>query len=264
MLQLIATIGLVYAGFCLLLFLAQEKLIFPAAAAGRGQPLPVASQVASEWLPLDDGSRVRVAFAPCAGASDWLLFFCGNGEDLRSGVLRAASLRGYGLNVVVPEYPGYGESEGAPGQAAIERMALAAARMVRARAGQGRVLVGGSSLGSFAAMRVAAEGLAARVLLVAPFTSVRAVAAQSFPWFPVAWLLRHPMDNLALAARVAVPALVVHGDRDQVIPLRYGEGLAKALGARLIVAHGCGHNDVPLEGSGPLGADLRAFLHGGD
>jgi pimeloyl-ACP methyl ester carboxylesterase len=42
-------------------------------------------------------------------------------------------------------------------------------------------------------------------------------------------------------ARVVQPALVVHGDRDRISPLRSGAALARATGGELVVLEGAGH-----------------------
>jgi len=61
---------------------------------------------------------------------------------------------------------------------------------------------------------------------------------------PTRWLVRDRFDSLDRAPAVAVPALVMHGRRDDVIPFVLGERLAAALpGARLLPLEG-GHNDV--------------------
>ena len=254
----------VYAALAMTLYLAQDRMLFPALGAGRGKPLPALDKVQNEWLALDDGTRVRMALATRDDAVGWMVFFCGNGQDLRAGVSWASAWRAYAMNVVVPEYPGYGDSEGQPSAESIERMARAAVAFARVRATRDRlpVVVAGASLGSYPAVCLAASGLADRLLLVAPFSSVLDVASARFWFLPVRQLLHHPFDNVVRAADVKVPALVLHGDVDDVIPTRFGERLAQALRARFVPAPGCGHNDLPIDVGGPFGADLRKFLHG--
>jgi fermentation-respiration switch protein FrsA (DUF1100 family) len=89
-----------------------------------------------------------------------------------------------------------------------------------------------------------------------------AAAHLRFWWLPVGWFLRHRFDNLALAPAVRCPVLVVHGDHDTIVPLQLGTELAAAFGgpSELLVAVGCGHNDLPLDRDGPFGTRLQAFL----
>lgn len=263
-LRLLLLCVLLYVALCTVLYLMQDRLLFPAAGVGKGRELPLVPGVRLDWLKLDDSVSVRVAVAEHARPRAWMVFFCGNGEDLRSGMYRAELWRAYGNSAVVAEYPGYGDSGGAPTEESLQRVARAAAELARAGAARDGVplLVAGASLGSYPAVQLAADGIGEKLLLLAPFTSARDVAVSRYWFLPVRWLMRHPLDNLARAAEVGVPVLVVHGDLDGVVPVESGQALATALRARFVLAPGCGHNDLPLEPHGPFGAELRRFMHG--
>lgn len=262
--RLLLMIGLGYLALCALVFFVQDFILFPARGVGKGVALPDVPGVRVDWIVRADGGRSRVAVTHAAAPTAVMVWFCGNGEDLRSGVMWARVWREYGLSAVVAEYPGYGDSEGEPGDATVRATADAAAALATTMATTAGVpvIAGGASLGSFGAVHVAASGHAARLLLLAPFTSVRDVAAARFWFLPVGLLLRHPFDNLARAVEVSVPTLVVHGDQDAVIAPRFGERLATALHARHVVATGCGHNDLPVGRSGRFGDLLHGFFAG--
>ncbi len=254
-----------YATFVVALYVLQDRLLFPGADRGRGMPLPAVQGVSVDALQLRDGRRFRIALGePAGGARGVLLFFIGNGEDLRSGVGWAAELCAYGVATVVVEYPGYGDSDGEPSFVAIMAAAEVAADFAAVRAAERGVplLVGGSSLGAFPAVHVAARGRGERLLLLSPPTRVADLGSQRFPWLPVRLLLRHPFDSLAEASAVRCPALVLHGDRDSVVPLAMGQAVAQALRAELVVCAGAGHTGAPLAADGPFAARVRAFLVG--
>jgi pimeloyl-ACP methyl ester carboxylesterase len=61
-------------------------------------------------------------------------------------------------------------------------------------------------------------------------------------------LVLDPFDNLAVVEATEIPILVLHGERDDVIPIHHGEELARAAGTELIRMP-CGHNDCarPIE-----------------
>jgi uncharacterized protein len=64
---------------------------------------------------------------------------------------------------------------------------------------------------------------------------------------PVRLLMTERFDSLAKAPHVAVPALLLHGTDDGVVPYAMGMKLATALPhARLITARGGHHNDLFL------------------
>lgn len=262
--RLLLLIAVGYLALCTLVFFVQDAILFPARGVGRGAALADVPGVQVEWIVRADGGRSRAAVTEAPTPTAVMVWFCGNGEDLRSGVMWARVWREYGLSAVVAEYPGYGDSEGEPSEASVRATADAAVARAAAMATSAGVplIAGGASLGSFGAVHVAASGRAARLLLLAPFTSVRDVAAARFWFLPVGLLLRHPFDNLARAREVTVPTLVLHGDQDAVIAAGFGERLATALRARYVVAGGCGHNDLPVGRSGRFGDLLHGFFAG--
>ena len=76
--------------------------------------------------------------------------------------------------------------------------------------------------------------------------------------------LRHQFDNLAVAARVKCPVLVVHGDRDAIVPAELGRQLCEAFAGprEFVVVPGAGHNNLSIGVDGPHGARIGAFLRG--
>jgi pimeloyl-ACP methyl ester carboxylesterase len=254
-----------YVVLVLVLALCQDTLVFP--GAGRGvRELPADLHgVEQGRLVRPDGGEFRIAIAASVGpARAVAVYFVGNGEDLQSAAYGAAMLAQYGLVVIGVEHPGYGSSQGPPSVATLLGSAEVAAQFGRSKAQQlGVPLVAiGSSLGTFCAVHLASRQLVDRMLLRAPPTSMLAAAQRQFWWLPVRLLLRHRFDNLAVAPQVRCPVLVLHGDRDHVVPLDLGQQLCAAFAGekQLIVAHGCDHNDLPLERSGPYGQQIAAFL----
>jgi pimeloyl-ACP methyl ester carboxylesterase len=261
---------LAYAALVVLMYLFQDLLLFPGSRLWRG-PVPRPPGVSVERLPLqrdgEAGVEVRVAIAPPPrGSGDVVLCFLGNGEDLRSGVEWCLVWRQYGLGAVVVEYPGYGESGGRPGVASFH--AAGAAGFARAKAladeAGGRLFAFGNSIGSFVAVRVAAEqpDAFAGVVLRAPPGDLPAVSQALYPFVPAGLLLRHRFDAFPDAARVRVPVLVLHGDADRTVPLRFGRRLCDAFAGpkKLVVAEGYGHNDLPVEVGGPFADELAEFF----
>ena len=83
----------------------------------------------------------------------------------------------------------------------------------------------GHSLGSGVAVALAAAHPVGKIILAAPFTSTADVAASLFPFVPVRWLMLDQFRSDERIAQVTVPLLVLHGERDAVVPIRFGERL---------------------------------------
>jgi uncharacterized protein len=62
-------------------------------------------------------------------------------------------------------------------------------------------------------------------VLDSPYSSIADVAAAAYWFVPVRALLRDPFHNDLLIGSVTAPTLIVHGTKDLVVPIRFGEKL---------------------------------------
>jgi uncharacterized protein len=264
MLLFLSLLLLAYVAIVVLLWWQQDLMVFPGAGRGdRGVPAQRPEAVVT-WIGPEE-RRTRLATVRHAAPRAVVLYFGGNGEDLYSGVQQLAQLLPYGVDGLAAEYPGYGGSPGRPSVEALLGTAEAALAAAQAHAQERQLplVVVGSSLGTFAAVHAATRGGLARLLLRAPPSRLVASAQRSYPWLPVGWLLRHRFDSVAKAAAVQCPVLIVHGDRDDVVPADLGQELASALSqARFVLVPGHGHNDLDLGPGGPVASVVGAFVLG--
>jgi len=74
------------------------------------------------------------------------------------------------------------------------------------------------------------------------------VAAQTYWFLPgIHYLVRDPLDSLSKIAAIHSPILIIHGDRDDLIPISHGKKLAAAATSRtqFITVPNAGHVDIP-------------------
>src|SRR5262249_3035108 len=127
-----------------------------------------------------------------------------------------------------------------------------------------RVVSYGHSLGSAPAIHLAATVVLRALVVESGFESGQAMANTADPLeFPVRWLLRRPLDNLAAMRKVSAPVLVLHGTADRQIPVEQGRALyAAAAGQKqLSIIEGAGHDNVPSTMGTAYGTLLRTFLN---
>ena len=169
-----------------------------------------------------------------------------------------------GVDVVLVDYRGYGRSEGSPDEAGVYLDGLAVYDAVAARSVPADdVVLFGRSLGGAVAIETALRRPAGALALESVFRSVRAMVREHY-WFVPGAVIRTRMDNESKIGRVDVPTLVLHGDRDAIVPLAHGRRLFElaARPAGFHVIEGAGHNDTWRVGGEPYADAWSAFLSG--
>ncbi len=178
------------------------------------------------------------------------LYLHGNGENLgmlwKGGILE--ELAGLEVNLLVPDYPGYGRSTGTPSRTSLTAMGRVALKyMETVRPDSPRVLLG-HSLGAAVALQIASGEQAnlAGMILISPFTTLRDVARLHFSRCLAGPAPLENYDSRSIAREIKIPVLVLHGARDRLIPPEQGLDLARNLAgpAEYIAYANAGHNDI--------------------
>jgi fermentation-respiration switch protein FrsA (DUF1100 family) len=227
------TIGSALAIYAVLvggLYVFQRQLLyFPDRTRPTLGPLAVLG-VQEVKLQTADGLSLLSWYLPPRNSHPVIAYFHGNGGHIgyRTGRLRQFAEHGYG--VLMLEYRGYGGNPGTPTEIGLYADAAAALNFLDQQGIRpGRVVLYGESLGSGVAVRLAAQRDIAALILEAPFTSVAEVAQHHYSFFvPAAMLVRDRFDSRSLIGEVKVPILVLHGERDRIVPMRFGRALFDA------------------------------------
>jgi fermentation-respiration switch protein FrsA (DUF1100 family) len=219
-------IAVAYCGGIAVLFFKQREMLFPIPPVGRTAPDAAGLPEAEEHvLTTADGEKVIVWHVPAKPGHAVVLFFHGNGDFLAGRVSRFKAITSDGTGLVALSFRGYAGSTGSPSEQGLLRDAEAAYAFTTARYAADRIVVWGFSLGTGVAVAVASEHPIGRLILEAPYTSTVDVAASLFPIVPVRLLMRDPFHSDQRIAQVKVPLLVMHGENDPAIPIRFGERL---------------------------------------
>jgi hypothetical protein len=195
----------------------------------------------------EDGRRLHGWFIADSTAPHRpaVLVFHGNAGNVSTRVEKARLLAARGFDVLLFDYRGYGESEGAPDERGLYRDGLAAARWLEARGvPASRTVYYGESLGCAVALETALARPPRALVLDSAFTSAPAMARLIFPRVPLHRLIRSRYDNLSKILRLKVPLLVVHSPEDEMIPFSMGERLYDAApGRKRLLRTGGTHNE---------------------
>jgi fermentation-respiration switch protein FrsA (DUF1100 family) len=217
-------------------------------------------------LTAEDGVKLDAVFLPAKDPRVTILLAHGNAGNLSHRLDRTIFLQSeLGASVLLFDYRGYGRSEGAPDEDGTYRDARAAYRWLVEERGvrPDRLVLFGESLGSAVALDLALAHPCRALVLESPFTSVPDMAAVVLPFLPRAFV-RTQYDNLGKIARLRVPLLVLHGERDEVVPFAQGRRLFEAAPEpkRFYAIAGAGHNDTYIVGGAAYWHAVSEFLAG--
>ena len=222
-LLIFAVVG--YGSLLALMYVFQRRLMyFPDAA--RVAPLQAGLPRAEEvTLESSDGEKLIAWHVPPHGDKPLVLYFQGNAEGLPARVGRFTWLTADGTGLLALNYRGYGGSTGTPTEQGLIRDAEAAYAFARARTPAKRIVLFGESLGTGVAVALASDHDIGALILDAPFTSAADVGAAVYPFVPVRWAMKDTFRSDERIGRVTAPLLVLHGEMDRVVPIRFGEAL---------------------------------------
>jgi uncharacterized protein len=212
------------------------------------------------WLETGDGVKLHGWMVERKELPWVTLFLHGNAGNVTHRATHIETIVAAGSSILVPDYRGFGKSEGAPSESGLYADALAGYEYLLAQGFQAsQIVVHGESLGTVAAVHLAAHRPCAGVVLEAPLTSARDIAGRVLPLLGP-WLI-WGYDSTRLIHQVRAPILILHGDRDEIIPFDMGQALYEAAPSpkRFQKLAGAGHNDI-LHSAGAEYTDaLRSF-----
>ncbi len=197
-------------------------------------------------------SRLRLFAGP--PEAPVLLFFHGNGETARDYDPMAARFAALGVRLWIGEYRGYGPATGRPSLDTFLPDAVAtlaeARRLQTEQGASGPLVVMGRSLGSAPAIEIAhaCPDQVAGLIIESGFARI----------VPLLELIGVPARRLGVTeeigprnhakmAEISMPSLILHAERDEIIPFEDAELLFEACrdpGKVLFRVPGAGHNDI--------------------
>jgi hypothetical protein len=248
LLKLAGGLAALYLAVALLITLLQDRLLFPRWALGSGE---VSLPADAERLSIDIPGvgplvgNLLPADRPRPAGAARILGFGGNAWDADDLLLHLHSLFP-DRDIATFHYRGYGPSGGRPSADAILADAERIYDRLIADPGGGRTVVVGLSLGAGPAAHLASHRPVDGAILVTPFDSIEALAADLYPWLPTRLLLRHRMDVAGAIARSSAPVAIITAEGDEIVPARRTEALRRSASDLVLdrVIPGVGHNDI--------------------
>ena len=237
-------------------FTLQRYFFFPAYLAAEKGGIASRPGWVQQWdFTIAEGS-VHAWYAPgiktgefyeslASRASPSVIFAHGNGEQMEQQLSIMRKYREAGVNILVIEYRGYGDSDGSPSEANILYDLKAAYKRLldQPMVDSSQVFFHGRSMGTGVMCSFTGQLPPAGLILESPYLSLKGFYPQlGVPRF----FARDPFDSVNNIRSYDGPSVVFHGSHDELIPFAHGEVMAKVLQGEFY-AFDAGHNDIPRE-----------------
>lgn len=230
-------------------FLRRTGMFFP-------DKYPTGRWNVNEWMIVpaehsfqaDDGVTLHAWwFAAKEPDAPVMIWFHGNAGNLTDRAEMCAEHARRGISVFIFDYRGFGRSGGRASESKIFRDSLAAFDYVRQRTKNDVVLYGESVGGPYAAYVAKERKKVRAVVLENTFPSLREMGNAIYKPLPLGWTAPFAMRTTAWLNEAGAPVLVMHGERDEVIPYALGHKLFDGLRVpkEMLTSH-AGHCEIPL------------------
>ncbi|MCK5284715.1 MAG: alpha/beta hydrolase [Alphaproteobacteria bacterium] len=201
------------------------------------------------YLPFDDKE------------SPVVLMFHGNASHFAGRIYKAPTFLNEGVGLLLAEYRGYGGNSGKISEENLYDDGRAYIKWLQEEQGISpeKIILYGESLGTGIAVQMAMEYPVKALILEAPYTSIPDVAKQYYFFIPVNLLIKDSYRNIDKIKKVKAPLLIIHGQDDNIIPIKLGiELFNKANEPKTFInIPAAGHNNLYDMGA-PL--HIREFL----
>ena len=221
-----------YAGFSLMLYVLQNRLVFLPHMPGREldtTPQSMGFSYEDVWIDTEDGERLHGWYIPTDDdrVRGTLLFFHGNAGNISHRMESVLIFNRLGLNVLIVDYRGYGQSSGKPGEKGTYLDARASwDYLVDQRSvSPADIIIFGRSLGGAVGAWLASQPdvRPAGVIIESCFSSGMDMGKRLYPVLPVRLItrIRYPVKDYV--TRIRAPVLVAHSRQDEIIPFDMGQ-----------------------------------------
>lgn len=247
LLTFIAFVLGVYLLICFLLYFFQEKMIFFPETLEKDFSFGFRNNFEERYIRMEDDIKLHALLFRSPDAKGVVFYLHGNAGSLEDWGIVAETFTSQSYDVFIPDYRGYGKSEGTiTNEAQLHRDMQTLYDHIKEDYPEHRLSVLGHSIGSGMAARVAAVNSPKLLILQAPPYSLPDLVRNTFPLqvFPT-FLLKYKLETGKYIREAEMPVVVLHGDKDEVV--YYGSSLKLQENFKpedtLITLHGLGHNN---------------------
>ena len=224
LLYIILSISLIYLSVLIYLFFFQRSLLYnPNINTYSGDKLKV------------DIKEVQIRTSDNINLLGWfheknlnkfktIVYFHGNAGRLENRIHKLNHFKDINVNFLIISWRGFSGNSGKPSEQGLYKDGKSAIDWLKNMGlSEKDIILYGESLGTGIATEIAQNKKFAGLILETPFTSMIDAAKNVYPYIPVGFLLKDRYENDKKIKNINIPLLVMHGEKDQIIPFKMGK-----------------------------------------
>jgi fermentation-respiration switch protein FrsA (DUF1100 family) len=224
----------IYLLLALMLYLFQGRMVFLSNFPDRAltaTPADIGLDYEDVSLTTSDNESLHGWYIPAANSKGALLFFHGNAGNISHRLDSIKIFHELGLDTLIIDYRGYGQSTGKTTEQGTYLDAQAAWDFLinSRRIPADRIIVFGRSLGGAVGAWLGVQSTPAAVIIESSFSSGVDMAHRIYPFMPVRLITRLQYPVADYAAQLNCPVLVIHSRHDEIIPFAMGQVIYAAV-----------------------------------
>ncbi|MFZ0034006.1 MAG: alpha/beta hydrolase [Sedimentisphaerales bacterium] len=230
LISIVVVLFIAYSGLGLVLYFMQPVFLYSPVREVLYTPGELGLDFEKVIFKSDDGLMLSGWYIP-ANSSELTVLFChGNGGNMMHALDTINILYNLGLNCLVFDYRGYGNSEGKPGEDGTYLDVKAAYKWLteEKKVSPDDIIVFGRSLGGSIAARLARKVRVGALIIESAFTSYVDIGRKFYPYMPVRWFARFSYRTIDYVKKVHCPVMIIHSRNDETIPFEFGLELYEA------------------------------------
>ena len=240
-------LALLYIAGCVLVYFIQERLLFFPEKLPQDYTFRFNEPFEEHTIRAGDGTLLNGLLFRADTSRGLIFYLHGNAGGLNKWGELAATYMPLRYDVFMFDYRGYGKSGGAvKSELQFYEDAQTAYDSVKKWYPENKITILGYSIGTAAAAMLASKNNPQRLILQAPYYSLRDMAQHTYPYLP-SFLLKYTFATYRYVKETTAPVTIFHGDKDEVIYYESSSVKLKAClkpGDTLITLPGQGHNGM--------------------
>ena len=248
-----------YCACCAYMYFKQEAFIFLPEKLAQNKKLSI--NIPFEEVAIKvQGAKLSGLLCSVHQPKGLIFFVHGNKGNLNDQEQAARFYTSLGYDFFSFDYRGYGKSTGEiESEKQFFSDVVAAYSYCLKRYTAPEITIIGYSLGTAPASYLATKSSVSRLILIAPYFSLKKMTVHRYKVIPT-FLLKYPFETNEHLKKAKQRVLIVHGDQDAVLPFEGGKALEEYLGNddRFLKLPGQGHDD--LEKNPQFRKAIRTYL----